>query len=65
MSYGFNGISVEENALVGAIPGNIIDYTIYKDRIYVLSRPILGLNLSGVLKGDNPLTTNLFVYKLL
>ncbi|WP_420265909.1 hypothetical protein [Candidatus Magnetominusculus dajiuhuensis] len=65
MSYGFNGISVEENALVGAISGNIIDYTIYKDRIYVLARPILGLNLSGMLKGENPLTTNLFVYKLL
>ncbi|MCG6552935.1 MAG: hypothetical protein L7F77_11445 [Candidatus Magnetominusculus sp. LBB02] len=65
MSYGFNGISVEENALVGAVPGNIIDYSIYKDRIYVLSRPAFGLNFAGILKGDNPLITNLFVYKLL
>ncbi|MEO5359525.1 MAG: hypothetical protein H7843_03645 [Nitrospirota bacterium] len=65
MSYGFNGISVEENTLVGAVAGNIIDYTIYKDRIYVLARPILGLNLSGMLKGENPLVTNLFIYKLL
>jgi hypothetical protein len=65
MSYGFNGISIEENTLVGGVPGNILDYTIYKDRIYVLARPMFGLNLSGVLKGDNPLVTNLFIYKIL
>ncbi|MBF0458224.1 MAG: hypothetical protein HQK99_10055 [Nitrospirae bacterium] len=64
-SYGFNGISVEENTLVGSVPGNIIDYAIYKDLIYVLSRPMLGLNFSGMLKGENPLVTNLFIYKLL
>ncbi|MBF0318386.1 MAG: VCBS repeat-containing protein [Nitrospirae bacterium] len=65
MSYWYNGISVEENTLVGGIPGSVLDYTIYKDRIYVLSRPILGLNLSGMLKGENPLVTNLYIYKLL
>ncbi|MBF0516334.1 MAG: hypothetical protein HQK97_04315, partial [Nitrospirae bacterium] len=65
MSYGFNGISVEENTVVGAVPGNIIDYAIYKDRIYVLARPMLGLNFAGMLKGDNPLTTSLFIYKIL
>ncbi|MBF0566702.1 MAG: VCBS repeat-containing protein [Nitrospirae bacterium] len=58
----WNGITVDESTLVSNISGNILDYAIYKDRIYILVKPILGFEPSNLLKGQNPVITNLYVY---
>ncbi|MBV6341961.1 hypothetical protein [Candidatus Magnetobacterium casense] len=58
----WNGSTVDESALTGNLNGNILDYAIDKDRLYVLSKPILGIVAKNILSGDNPFVTVLSVY---
>ncbi len=65
ISYRYGGLSLEENVLIGDVSGTILDYAIYKDKVYVLSRPVLGIKAANILKGENPLISILYVYSLI
>ncbi|MBF0317563.1 MAG: hypothetical protein HQL04_05250 [Nitrospirae bacterium] len=58
----WNGSKVDESALIGNLAGNLLDYAIDKDRLYVLSKPILGIVGKNILSGDNPFVTILSVF---
>ncbi len=60
----WTGISMEERAVIEDIPGNILDYTLAGDRLIVLSRPLFGIKLQNILKGENPLGSALYIYSL-
>lgn len=64
ISYRYVGLTLEEDVLAN-VGGSILDYTIYKDKVYVLAKPFLGLKLSNILKGDNPLVSTLYVYSII
>jgi hypothetical protein len=60
----WNGLSVDERRLVEDISGELLDYTIVDDKIYVLSRPLFGIKAGNILKGENPLGVMLYVFSL-
>jgi len=60
----WNGLTMEESTLINNISGNVLDYLISGDKIYVLSSPFLGFKPEKILKGENPLKTTLYIYSL-
>ncbi|MBF0536729.1 MAG: hypothetical protein HQL03_00590 [Nitrospirae bacterium] len=58
----WNGSTADENALIDNLSGNILDYVINKDRLYILNKPILGMVGKNILKGENPFVTILSVF---
>ncbi|MBF0342886.1 MAG: hypothetical protein HQL06_01520 [Nitrospirae bacterium] len=62
LSLWWNGSNVDENVLIANIGGNILDYAINKDRIYVLNKPMFGMVGKNILKGENPFVTILSVF---
>ncbi|HWR89686.1 MAG TPA: hypothetical protein VN260_05470, partial [Dissulfurispiraceae bacterium] len=60
----WNGLSVDERRLVEDISGEILDYTIVDDKIYVLSKPLFGIKTGNILKGENPLGVMIYVFSL-
>jgi hypothetical protein len=65
MSYRYGGLSIEEDVLINDVSGTILDYAFYKDKVYVLARPMMGIKLSNILKGENPLISTLYVYSII
>jgi len=63
-SYLWNGMSMEERIMVDNIKGTIFDYTISGDTLLVIASPMFGVKPGNILKGENPLKTELFVYSL-
>ncbi|MCX8030551.1 MAG: VCBS repeat-containing protein [Thermodesulfovibrionales bacterium] len=61
-AFWWNGITVEEKNFVDDIGGEIIDYTITEDRVFILASPLLGIKLKNILKGESPLGVMLYVY---
>jgi hypothetical protein len=61
-SFWWNGISLEERVFVEEMNGEIFDYAMSGDRIYVISRPMFGINFKNILKGENPFGSALFVF---
>jgi hypothetical protein len=60
--YWWNGLSMEEDVLIDGIGGNVLDYSLVGDKIAVLSRPVMGIKFSKILKGENPIGSVLSVY---
>jgi hypothetical protein len=60
----WNGFSVEEGKLIEEIGGEILDYSVVGDKIYVLSNPLLGINFKNIMKGENPIGIMLYVFSL-
>lgn len=60
----WNGVSVEEGKLLEEIGGEILDYSIIGDKIYVLSNPLFGINFKNIMKGENPIGIMLYVFSL-
>jgi hypothetical protein len=60
--YWWNGISMEESILLDNIAGNVLDYSLVGDKIAVLSRPLMGIKLGNILKGENPVGSVLSIY---
>lgn len=60
----WNGISVEERNILGEIGGEILDFAISGEKLYVIVKPLFGINLKNILKGDNPFVTMLYIYSL-
>ncbi len=63
-SYLWNGMSMEERVLIDNIKGTIFDYAISGDTLLVIASPMFGVKPGNILKGENPLKTELYVYSL-
>lgn len=60
----WTGFSVEERTLVDGIAGGIVDYALVGDRLIVLSRPLFGVKVKNILKGESPFGNMLYIYSL-
>ena len=60
----WNGFSMDERTLIDNISGTLYDYAVDGDGIIVLASPLFGLKAGNILKGENPLKTELSVYKM-
>jgi hypothetical protein len=49
---------------VDDIKGTLLDYAVAGDNIIVLSSPFLGIKFENILKGENPLGTELSIYSV-
>ena len=63
-NYWWNGFSMDEGVLVDDIAGTLLDYAVAGDNIIVLSSPFLGIKFENILKGENPLGTELSIYSV-
>ncbi len=57
----WNGLSVEQFTVADKLDGEILDYGLLNDRLYVLCKPIMGVKVSNLLKGANPFVYTLYV----
>ncbi len=62
--YWWNGYGMEETSLVEDIAGTVLDYAVAGDKMVVLSSPFLGIKFDNILKGENPLVTQLGIYSI-
>lgn len=60
----WNGLSMEENVLIDDVDGTIFDYMVNANKIFVLSSPPLGIKPGNILKGENPIKTELYIYSI-
>lgn len=62
----WNGLSMEEGVVIDNIKGSILDYAVVGEKIFVLVSPTLGLGIKpeNILKGENPLTSTLYIYSI-
>jgi len=60
----WNGLSMEERILIDDVGGTIFDYMVTADKILVLSSPPLGIKPGNILKGENPIKTELHIYSI-
>lgn len=60
----WNGVSAEEGTLIDDVKGSILDYTVTDDKIIILKSPVLGIKPGNILKGENPLGAELYIYLL-
>ena len=58
----WNGLSIEESALVDNVSGTIFDYAVEGQKILFLASPLLGIKPGNILKGENPMRTELYIY---
>jgi len=58
----YNGISVEDRPFIQDINGELLDYTVAGDKVFVMTRPIMGVETKKILKGENPFILSLSVY---
>jgi len=62
----WNGLSMEEGVLIDNIKGSLLDYAVTGEKILVLVSPMLGTGIKpeNILKGENPLTSILYIYSI-
>ncbi len=60
----WNGINVEENTFIESIDGEVLDYAISSDRIFILTRPLFGITPKNILKGENPFGLIMHIFSL-
>lgn len=60
----WNGASVEVSKLISEIKGNIVDFGVHEDKLYVLVLPPFGFDPKKILSGENPFINNLIIYPL-
>ena len=60
----WNGLSMEEGILIDDIKGSILDYAVTGDKIIVLASPLFGIKPGNILKGENPIRTVLYIYRM-
>jgi hypothetical protein len=56
------GPVVQEVPLVEDIPGKLVDFAVSDNRIYVLARPLFGVEAGKILKGQNPIVEKFYIY---
>lgn len=60
----WNGLSMEENVLIDNITGPVFDYAAAGDTVIVISGPLFGIRPGSIMKGENPIKTELYIYSL-
>ncbi len=60
----WNGLSMEENVLIDNITGPVFDYIADGNTVIVLSGPLFGIRPGSIMKGENPIKTELYIYSL-
>jgi hypothetical protein len=60
----WNGLSVEENRFINNISGTIFDYAVSGDKIFVLASPMFGIKPGNILKGENPLKSEMYIFTM-
>ncbi|HMK48924.1 MAG TPA: VCBS repeat-containing protein, partial [Thermodesulfovibrionales bacterium] len=60
--YRWNGLSAEDSVLIDDISGPVFDYAVSGDTIIVLTGPLFGIKASNIMKGENPMKTELYIY---
>jgi hypothetical protein len=63
MTLWWNGLSMEESVLIDNIKSTLVDYAVTGDEIMVLATPLFGIKAGNILRGENPLKTELYIYK--
>lgn len=63
-TYRYSGTTVDESTLVDKISGKLLDYSIFDDKVAVLSKPLLGIKAGNILRGKNPMVTILRIYSI-
>ncbi len=58
------GMLVKEDVVLKDIGGTMLDFTILEDKLVVLVRPFLGMNMKNLLRLKNPFKRNLYVFSL-
>jgi hypothetical protein len=58
------GLSAEESVLIDDISGPLFDYTVAGDTVIVLTGPLFGIKPGNIMKGENPIKTELYIYPL-
>jgi hypothetical protein len=62
ISFWWNGNTIEERVFIEEFNEEILDYAILGDRMLVLAKPFLGLQAWKILKGENPLSSKLYIF---
>jgi hypothetical protein len=60
----WNGLSMEEGVLIDDISGSVYDYAFVGDKVFVIKSPLLGFKPGYILKGENPVRTELCIYSI-
>jgi hypothetical protein len=60
----WNGLSMEEGVLIDDISGSVYDYAFVGGKIFVIKSPLLGFKPGYLLKGENPVRTELCIYSI-
>jgi len=60
----WNGLSMEEGVLIDDISGSVYDYAFIGDKIFIIKSPLLGFKPGNILKGENPVRTELCIYSI-
>lgn len=57
----WTGINLEPFEITEEISGEIIDYSVFSDRLFILVKPPFGVNPKRILQGENPFETILHI----
>jgi hypothetical protein len=60
----WNGLSMDEGVVINRVDGTILDYAVTSDNIFVLASPLFGIRAGNILKGENPVRTELSIYPI-
>lgn len=60
----WTGIGIEEIEITEEMSGEILDYSVTSDRLFVLVKPPFGFNPKRLLQGENPFETILHILSL-
>jgi hypothetical protein len=64
LSYWYNDRGMRSSVLIDSIKGELLDFSVFDDKVAILSRPIMGVRAGNILKGKNPFIRLLQIYSL-
>jgi len=63
-SFWWNGVSLEERVFIEEMGGDIIDYALSGDRLYVIGKPLFGFDFKNLMRGESPFGSMLYVFSI-
>lgn len=60
----WTGIGIEQTDITEEMSGEILDYAVSSDKLFVLVKPPFGFNPRRILQGESPFETNLHILSL-
>ncbi|MEJ5227349.1 hypothetical protein [Thermodesulfovibrio sp.] len=60
----WTGIGIEQTDITEEMSGEILDYAVSSDKLFVLVKPPFGFNPKRILQGESPFETNLHILSL-